>query len=168
MAKPTHKPFTSLTLLATTVPAPSRDLSSTAMRSPSSSFQRFKAILGFARRDAHALLVGQRLDQRNAGDRVGIAQRSAAQIDQRGQLLGALDGPRFRLERAKGLQPGDDGAEQQQRQKEKVRQKRLKPRRGRISSGAGAVSSGAGLVMSIFKLLPSIAMDIPAHSLQLQ
>jgi hypothetical protein len=49
---------------------------------------------------------------------IGMDQRRAAQVHQRGDLLRRLHRPRLELERAEGLQPGDDRADQQQRQQE--------------------------------------------------
>ena len=76
-------------------------------------------VAGFARGDAKAFFVGQRLDQRDARDRVRMHQRRAAEVDQRGELLRALQRAWLVLQRAKGLKPGHDAAHQQHGKKEK-------------------------------------------------
>jgi len=67
---------------------------------------------------AHLLLLGQRLDQRHAGDGVGVDQRRARQVDHRGDLARVVDHARLVFERAEHLVPAQRGAQQQQRQQE--------------------------------------------------
>jgi len=51
-----------------------------------------------ARQNTHAFLVGHGLDQRDAVDRIRVHQGGAAQVDQRGDLLGRVQGARLELE----------------------------------------------------------------------
>ena len=97
----------------------------------------------FTRADAHPLFVGQRLDQRDPGDGVGVTQRGATEVDQRRELLGILNRARLGLKCPKCLQPGKDRAEHQQRQKEKGPPKQVEPAPGpHVEQGGRCLERG--------------------------
>jgi hypothetical protein len=98
-----------------------------------------EAVVGLARQDAHAFLVGQRLDQRDPGDGVRIHQRRAREVHERGDLVGRLNGARLVFERAESLQPGDRAADQQQREQEESAPEKAE---AQLEAGA-AVTLGA-------------------------
>ncbi len=78
--------------------------------------ERLHLVTRLARLDAQRLLIGQGLDQRDPRDGVGVDQRGAAELDQRGDLLRHQQRAGFVFQRAKRLQPGHGAAKQQQRE----------------------------------------------------
>ena len=78
--------------------------------------QQLEAVARLARQNAHAFLVGHGLDQRDAVDGIRMHQGRAAEVDQRGDLLGGVQRARLELEGAQRLQPRQDAAHQQQGQ----------------------------------------------------
>ena len=77
------------------------------------------AVVRLARGNAQALFVGQCLDERDAGYRIGVLQGGTGEVDQRGHLAGALQGLGLEFERTECLHPGQDAACQQQHQVQK-------------------------------------------------
>ena len=95
-----------------------------------------EAVIRLVRSDAHFFLLGQRFDERDAGDGVRVDERGAREIDQRGDLPRALDGARFVLQRAKKLIPRQGAAQQHQRQ-----QKEGAPEKAQARAGAPALAA---------------------------
>ncbi|MPM74486.1 hypothetical protein SDC9_121474 [bioreactor metagenome] len=94
--------------------------------------QVLELVAGLARQNAHAFLVGHGLDERDARNRVGMHQGRAAQVDERGDLLGRLQRARLKLQRAQGLQPRQDGADEQQGQQKERAPKQVQPDAGAL------------------------------------
>ena len=78
-----------------------------------------KAVAAFARNNAQAFFLGHGLEQRHAGNGVGVDQGGAAEVDLRRNLARRQHGPWLEFEGTQGLQPGQNTAQQQQRQHEK-------------------------------------------------
>jgi hypothetical protein len=87
-----------------------------------------EAVIRFAGHDAHTFLFGHGLDERHAGDGVGMDQCGAAQVHQRRDLLRRLGCARFLFEGAQGLKPCDDADNQQGAQQDEGAPEQADPR----------------------------------------
>ena len=95
-------------------------------------FQQGEFVARLAGENAHAFLVGHRLDERNPRNRVGVHQRCAAEVDQRGNLLRRVQRAGLKLQRPQRLQPGQNAAYQQQRQQKERAPKKIQPHAGTL------------------------------------
>ena len=108
--------------------------------------QVFELVAGLARQNPHAFLVGHGLDERDAGNRIGMHQRGAAQVHQRCDLLRGLQGAGLEFEGAQRLQPRQNTADEQQREQEKRAPEKIqahtRPRRSTALGGLQRCGAG--------------------------
>src|SRR4029079_11482172 len=80
--------------------------------------ERLPLVGRFARRQLHRFERRDALDDGDAVDAVSAEQRRPGDVDEARDLLSRLDRARLELERAKGLDPGEDAARKQQGEQE--------------------------------------------------
>ena len=93
---------------------------------------------------ANRLLFGQRLDQRQTRDRIGMDQRGAAEVDQGRDLLGCQDGTGLVFECPECLDPGHRTAGEKQDQQYKRPPEKAERHRG-PPFGPGSAFRDVGL-----------------------
>jgi hypothetical protein len=105
-------------------------------------------------------LVGHGLDERHARDGIGVHQRCAAEVDQRGNLLRRVQRARLKLQRAQRLQPGQDAAHQQQRQQKKRAPEKVQPHaRTLLARAAQRTPAGQGWWRRTVRSLQAVRTD---------